>query len=118
MYDGQIAFAEGHNRAQWDIHESPFRATKIDPREISATPTDRNEPAKQGPAKLPTTPVIQTSQASNTESDTVAPLVDVHDRRNQLTSLVQNARRNEEAIKARNERIKKSKQQSRNRYGW
>ncbi|SMN19359.1 similar to Tetrapisispora blattae TBLA_0D03710 hypothetical protein [Maudiozyma saulgeensis] len=42
----------------------------------------------------------------------------VHDPKNQLSSLVKNARKNMNSLNERNERIKKSKQQSRSRYGW
>lgn len=113
--DIQSVFADGHDRLQWDVQESNFQAVKVDPKEMAVTAPKATPPVAQRQA---VEPVLSTANAPNETFEPATPLVDVHDRRNQLTSLVQNARRNEEAIKARNERIKQTKQQSRNRYGW
>lgn len=112
--DAQGVFADGHDRLQWDIQESNFRAVKVDPKEMAVTAPKATSVAQAQAVE----PVLSTANAPNETFKPATPLVDVHDRRNQLTSLVQNARRNEEAIKARNERIKQTKQQARNRYGW
>lgn len=113
--DAQGVFADGHDRLQWDVQESNFRAVKVDPKEMAVTAPKATSTVAQAQA---VEPVLLTAKAPSETFEPAAPLVGVHDRRNQLTSLVQNARRNEEAIKARNERIKQTKQQSRNRYGW
>lgn len=112
--DAQGVFADGHDRFQWDIQESNFRAVKVDPKEMAVTAPKATSVAQAQAVE----PVLSTANAPNETFEPATPLADVHDRRNQLTSLVQNARRNEEAIKARNERIKQTKQQARNRYGW
>lgn len=42
----------------------------------------------------------------------------VYDQKNQLSSLIKNAAKNKEALEKRNERVQKSKQLSRSKYGW
>ncbi|QLL34592.1 hypothetical protein HG536_0G04540 [Torulaspora globosa] len=107
-------FAPGHNRLETAIPETSYKATRVDPRELSVTPRP-TEPAAN-PIPTPT----HTLQADEPPSDRLepAPITAVFDAKNQLASLIKNAKLNEEAIRARNDRIRHSKQQSKGRYGW
>lgn len=111
----QEVFSEGYNRLQWDVQETGFFGPKVDPREMSVAASKSAAPVAE---TQPVTPSMPTKPIVSGAPDPGAQMVDMHDRKNQLSSLVQNARRNEEAIKSRNERIKQAKQQSRARYGW
>lgn len=46
------------------------------------------------------------------------PITRVYDPKNQLSSLVRNARQNRDSLRQRNERISKTQQRSKRQYGW
>lgn len=109
-----LVFAEGYDRRQWSVPEPSFSEMRIDPREVSVTiaePTAQTEPG------LAPKETLQNQQPVRDIQET-APITAVFDSRNQLASLIKNAKQNEEAIKVRNDHIRESKLQSRNRYGW
>ncbi|CCK68469.1 uncharacterized protein KNAG_0B00200 [Huiozyma naganishii CBS 8797] len=58
------------------------------------------------------------TNANTPTANTAQPITQVYDRKNQLTSLVQNAQMNEGALAARNEQLQQAKRTSRRRYGW
>ncbi|QLQ82663.1 hypothetical protein HG537_0H04260 [Torulaspora globosa] len=107
-------FAPGYNRLQTTILDRSYESTRIDPRELSVTPK-QTEPLPN--ATEPPVHTLQTDQ-SHSQDLQPAPITEVFDPKNQLTSLIKNAKLNEQAITARNERIRRSKHESRTRYGW
>lgn len=46
------------------------------------------------------------------------PITELHDPKNQLSSLIKNARENRDSLKQRNERINQAQQRSKRQYGW
>lgn len=120
--DNTAIFAPGYNRSEWDVVEPKYELVKIGPTEeytkkfIKTNETnDWRELDDVKEIKDTISLTETTSESSRLEATTIA---DVYDTKNQLSSLLKNAQRNQEAIKIRNERIKQSKIQSRNRYGW
>lgn len=120
--DNSTIFAPGYNRTEWDVVEPKYEMVKIDPIEeyakksIKTNETNDQRGLDEVKELKDTISLTETpSKVSHPEATTIA---DVYDTKNQLSSLVKNAQRNQEAIKSRNERIKQSKIQSRNRYGW
>lgn len=117
MSDPQASiFAAGHDRHPLENADPIYAAERVDPRELTATP-------KKAPATtLATEPEpVQTQQHDElrpAEQDQPAPISSVFDPKNQLASLIKNARQNEQAIHTRNRRIRDAKLESRNRYGW
>lgn len=118
--DSTAIFAPGYNRSEWDVVEPKYEVVKIGPTEeytkkfMKTNETnDRRELDEVKEIKDTISLTETISEGSRLEATTI-----VYDTKNQLSSLVKNAKRNQEAIKSRNERIKQSKIQSRNRYGW
>ena len=112
--DAQGVFADGHDRLQWDIQESNFRAVKVDPKEMAVTAPKATSVAQAQAVEPvlppPMLPMKLLNQQHRLPTCTIAE-----------TSLRRWSKMHAvmiEAIKARNERIKQTKQQARNRYGW
>lgn len=113
-------FGEGYDRRKCEIAEPAYQGINVDPCEIDPIKPEMGQGdhdlAEKEAFEAPvaeTAPLLST--ALQTEHTTISS---VYDTKNQLSSLVKNAQRNKEALEKRNQRIKKAKTESRNRYGW
>ncbi|CCD22557.1 uncharacterized protein NDAI_0A04000 [Naumovozyma dairenensis CBS 421] len=126
----ESVFEPGYNRRESPIKEPLYRAIKVDlrvlPQEVTKPTlmkrktdhplngfTQNQHEDEQG--------IMQATLLNNKTHGEVtdSPVVsNVYDPKNQLRSLVKNAERNKDALKRRNEHIKKMKANSRSRFGW
>ncbi|CAB4254644.1 similar to hypothetical protein KAFR_0D03660 [Kazachstania africana CBS 2517] [Maudiozyma barnettii] len=125
-----MVFSTGYNRRKTDMHKRSFkpltltRTGYIKPKSTTSKSSDRTEnktkinhknkneiPKKKLHCMQESTKFIPQVQESLVISG-------VRDPKNQLSSLVSNAKKNMDSLNERNNRIKNAKKQSRSRYGW
>lgn len=126
-------FEDGYARRTNTSHSIEYKPVKIlDIGESSRG--NNNKPIRTDGSEIDFVPcvkfeTIQQEKRSDNKSeqvkandystaDSLLPITKVHDPKNQLSSLIKNARQNEESLKHRNERINKAKQRSKRQYGW
>lgn len=113
-----IPFDQGYNRRH-GIQEADWTPIEPElwmqhPKEITKSTNEKStEESLEDMDSTTTTPAATTT--STADQTAYVPL---HDPRNQLTSLIKNARTNEDALKQRNQRVKQSQNRSRREYGW
>ncbi|CCH60870.1 hypothetical protein TBLA_0D03710 [Henningerozyma blattae CBS 6284] len=128
-----MIFDEGYNRKDIDLEEFCFT-----PKRLNTNPTflfkpialkDANKRDEAGniqhSTKQESIKELKVQKTKNTKtkppkkiSQEPLSISEVYDPKNQLSSLVRNAKRNQEALQLRNKRISKNKFESKKRYGW
>lgn len=121
----ETLFDNGYNRSEWTVTDPGFEAPLIGPKE----PTTKNGVLYQ--SEESSKDAIQSNEGNKAISSQnleyrgyeglnyeFPGITNLYDSKNQLSALVKNAQKNQEALKVRNEKIKISKLESKNKYGW
>lgn len=118
-------FETGYNRRDRNAEEEPYGSLALQRTGYMSEDKSANKGAHLVPqAKTPDEPA---NESSSTLSDIAKHLQHVqepkiiselHDTKNQLSSLIKNASKNKDVLTERNKRIEESKKKSRSRYGW
>lgn len=116
-----MVFEEGYNRLNWGIYDPGYKpipptkehkSTEYVPKKQETDIIDTDNLTKAINSSLP-------SEFKNQKAVSENPSIsNVYDRKNQLSSLIQNAQQNKRALNDRNEHVKHAKEASRRTYGW
>ncbi|KAG0659336.1 hypothetical protein C6P45_001855 [Maudiozyma exigua] len=120
-----MVFSKGYNRrdSKWIqplFTPLPLGATGFVPASLTSEIASTPEKPKQETESTPRKAEPMKHSIAREAGKVQKPLLisDIRDPKNKLSSLIKNASKNKKALDQRNERIQKTKQQSKSRYGW